>query len=207
MNFIRVFMLSGLMLSSTVFAAAGGGGGGYGGGGLDNVRVPRTPEEMAISAYNAGLKQRDNAWEYEQRAATLGDGKKQEKLLRKAQKSYAKAIGKFEKAVERNPQMYQAWSSLGYALRKTGSYDKSLSAYEKALTINPDYYEAIEYQAEAYMQLHNYEPVKTAYARLAKEHPEYAGRLVQAIHQWLPDQDAGNSVELQAFAEWAGQLR
>lgn len=202
MNRICVFLL-GMMIAITATAAPGGGG--YGGGGLTPAADPRTPEEMAIGAYNAGVKQRDKAWEYEQQAKTLEEGKKKEKLLKKAKKLYTKAIGKFEKAVEYDPRMYQAWSALGHALRKTGAYDRSLVAYNKSLTINPDYHEAIEYRAEAHMQLHNYEPVKAAYARLKQEHPEYAGRLIQAIHEWLPNQDANKNSELQAFAEWVAR--
>ncbi|HEX7028903.1 MAG TPA: tetratricopeptide repeat protein [Gammaproteobacteria bacterium] len=202
MNFVRFFLLFGLLLSTAAFGARDGGG--YGGG-LAPVSNPRTPEEMAIGEYNAGVKQRDKAWEYEQRAKPLEDGKKKEKFLKKAQKAYKKAIGRFEKAVEYDPRMYQAWSALGHGLRKTGSYDRALEAYNNALDINPDYHEAIEYRAEAYLHLHDYEAVKAAYARLKKEHPEYAGQLMQAVQEWLPAQHADNNLELRAFARWAAR--
>lgn len=203
MRLFRVFLWLSLTMSTSAFAASDGGG--YGGGGLTPVPEPRTPEEMAINEYNDGVKQRDKALEYEQQAKTLEEGKKKDRLLKKARKFYTKAIAKFEKAVEYNPQMYQAWSALGHALRKTGVYRRSLAAYNESLTINPDYHEAIEYQAEAHMQLHNYTSVKAAYVRLKEEHPEYAGRLLQAIHEWLPTQDPNNHSQLQTFAEWVEQ--
>lgn len=197
---IRIFVLGCFVFPALTFTAPGGG---YGGG-LESSAPKRSPEEMAISAYNAGVELRDDALEYEQEASAQTDEKKRQKLLAKAQKSYTKAGKKFEKAVKYNPELYQAWSGFGHALRKTGVYDKSLEAYQKALKLNPDYYEAIEYQAEAHLYLRRFDSVKTAYARLQREHPEYAAKLLQEIHKWLPVQDASGAA-LKAFSAWAGQ--
>ncbi|HEY3487633.1 MAG TPA: tetratricopeptide repeat protein [Gammaproteobacteria bacterium] len=186
------------------FAASDRGGfGGY--SSMDNSGPMRSPEKIAADAYNNGVEIRDEAIEYEQAAVVEIDARKKEKLLKKAQKAYAKAGEKFEKAVRNNPEMYQGWSAFGHALRKTGDYERSLEAYKNALALNPKYYEAVEYQAEAHMHLGQYEKVKTAYAKLMQAAPDYAAQLIAEIHKWLPTQDINSNPELKAFAAWAAQ--
>ncbi len=206
---IRMLVLMSLASPLAVFAD----GGGRMGGGMDNGYSGgmqggsgRTPEELAISAYNAGVELRDEALEYENQAGAEVDAKKKEKLLNKAQKSFTKSAAKFEKAVKHNPQMYQAWSAFGHALRKTGDYERSLEAYKSALALEPNYHEAIEYQAVAHMHLGLYEKVKTAYAKLRQEKPELAGKLMAEINQWLPGQDVNSNADLKAFAQWAKDM-
>jgi cytochrome c-type biogenesis protein CcmH/NrfG len=55
--------------------------------------------------------------------------------------------------VRLNPRLHEAFSSLGYAYRKTGDFDQALQAYERALVLAPGYAAAIEYQAEAHLGL------------------------------------------------------
>ena len=107
------------------------------------------PADQAAEAYNRGLESRDKAWKLEEQAAASENAKERAKLEGKAQKEYAKAIRAFRSATESDPQMHQAFSSLGYALRKTGEYEESLAAYNQALDLEPGYTEAIEYRAEA----------------------------------------------------------
>lgn len=206
------FML-GLLCSGAAFADGGGRMGGMGDsgsrgyeGGMD-ASGARDKEQLAIRAYNAGVELRDEALAYESAAATETDAKKREKLLKKARKSFGKAKGKFEKAVQYNPELYQAWSGFGHALRKTGDYERSLEAYKNALALEPDYHEAIEYQAEAHMHLGQYERVKTAYAKLLREKPELAAKLLTEINKWLPSQDvARGGADMRAFAQWAQDM-
>jgi tetratricopeptide (TPR) repeat protein len=194
-----------LMIPVTATADSGGRMGGYENSGLPGGSA-RSPEEMAISAYNDGVELRDEALEYEAEAEAATDAKKQEKLLKKARKAYTKAGEKFEKAVKHNPELYQAWSGFGHALRKTGDYERSLEAYRSALALEPNYHEAIEYQAEAHMHLGQYEKVKTAYAKLKQEKPELAGKLLTAVNKWLPGQDVNANADLKAFAQWAKDM-
>ena len=65
----------------------------------------------------------------------------------------------FQAAVKKNPALFQAWGSLGYAYRKVGNYPASLEAYGKALEIEPNYTPAIEYRAEAYLALNRLDEV------------------------------------------------
>jgi tetratricopeptide (TPR) repeat protein len=203
-----------LLVPVPVLADGGGRmGGGMGdsgsrgyGGGLE-ASGKRDKEQAAIRAYNAGVELRDEALAYEGEAEVSTDTKKREKLLKKARKTFGKAAGKFEKAVQYNPELYQGWSGFGHALRKTGDYERSLEAYRNALALEPNYHEAIEYQAEAHMHLGQYEKVKTAYAKLLREKSELAARLLAEINKWLPQQNvAAGDADLKAFAQWAKDM-
>lgn len=167
--------------------------------------VTRTPQEVAEAAYNQGLKHRDKAWELEEKAAAASDGER-EKLLGKARKQYEKAIPLFRNATERVPSFHQAYSALGYALRKTGDYDESLKAYDRALQLSPTYGEAIEYRAEAYLGLHRIEDAKKSYIQLFNLDRSLADQLMDAMEAWLEErraEPAGLSPEaLDDFAAW-----
>jgi tetratricopeptide (TPR) repeat protein len=49
---------------------------------------------------------------------------------------YAKAKEMYEKALEVDPTMYQAWYNLGNLYLQLAYFDKALSAYERTLAIN-----------------------------------------------------------------------
>lgn len=135
--------LAALLLAPAALPASGSG----------SMSVPRvdsqqqrlTPEQEAVSLYNDGISYRDKAAKLETEAAAETDAKKREKLEAKAKDKHEDSIKKFAKATEKNPNMYPAWGSLGYAYRKIGNYNASLEAYGKALQIQPNYTPAIEY--------------------------------------------------------------
>ncbi len=196
--------------------AAGGGGMGGGGMGGSSVSAPsprrvKTPEEIAQSRYNAGLKKRDKAWKYEAKAAKTDSEKKRVKLEAKAQKQYKKAIKEFRRAGEKDPLLYQAYSSLGYALRRTGQYGAALQAYDGALLLQPAYVEAIEYRAEAYLGLFRLDDVKAAYVQLFSLDRARADELMAAIQTFLEqrerEQDGLAPETLTEFATWVRERR
>jgi tetratricopeptide (TPR) repeat protein len=208
-NLMAIVFALGVLIPAVAAPDAGGRMGGMDSGysgGLDSGSA-RDQEQLAIKAYNAGVELRDEALAYEREAEAEADAKKKGKRLQKAQKSFKKASDKFEKAVQYNPELYQAWSGFGHALRKTGNYERSLEAYRSALALEPNYHEAIEYQAEAHMHLGEYGKVKTAYAKLLREKPELAATLLAEVNKWLPGQNvATGSADLKAFAQWAQDM-
>ena len=163
-----------------------------------------SPEEQAKVAYIKGLEHRDKAWKLEEETAVAGG--KADKKAEKAQKAYRKAVEEYRTAVDLMPGFHQAWSSLGYALRKTGQYQESLEAYDKSLAIDPDYTEAIEYRGEAYLGLDRIEEAKGAYMQLFQLDRDRAAELMTAMKRWLQERsdDAGElSPEvIQEFATW-----
>lgn len=164
-----------------------------------------SPEEMANELYNEGLAARDKAWELERQAKTLPEGKRGQ-LETQAQELFAKAAEKFEAAVDKNPDMHQAFSSLGYALRRQGKHAQALKAYNKALDIEPTYAEAIEYRGQAYLGLNRLEDAKEAYMTLFKSDREKADELFQAMEAWVEerkmDPQGADPADVKAFAEW-----
>ena len=168
--------------------------------------APRlTPEQKAMAAYNDGLEYRDKAWKLEEEAASA-DAAKAEKKAMKAQKAYGKAIERYREAVAALPGFHQAWSSLGYALRKTGEYQQSLEAYDRALAIDPRYTEAIEYRGEAYLGLGRLEEAKGAYMELFQLDKERAAELMTAMKRWVQERRAApgelSQEAVEEFATW-----
>lgn len=105
-----------------------------------------------------------------------------------------------------NPRLHEAFSSLGYAYRKTGDFDQALQAYERALVLAPGYAAAIEYQAEAHLGLNRTTEAQQAYDWLFLNDPEKAQALLDAADEWMEQrrQDAaGVSAEaIEAMAHW-----
>ena len=183
------------LLSADVSLAAGGS------------TVPSAdPADQAAEAYNRGLESRDKAWKLEEQAAASQDPKERKKLEGKAQKEYSKAIRAFRSATESDPQMHQAFSSLGYALRKTGEYEESLAAYNQALELEPGYAEAIEYRAEAFLGLNRLDEAKEAYMQLFRDDRERADELMEAMQRWVEERTSDpaglDSQAIEEFSVW-----
>ena len=145
----------------------------------------KSPQEMADEAYNQGLELRDKAWALEAKAEAAGSEAERRKLLAKAGKQHEKSIPLFLNATERAPLFHQAFSSLGYAYRKTGDFEAALEAYDRALELAPDYGEAIEYRAEAYLGLDRVDDAKKAYMKLFNLDRALADELMGAMERWV----------------------
>lgn len=180
---------------------------------VPSMPAPSTPgmtQSNAAQSFNNGLRYRDRAWKAEKELATATDPARQKTLNEIIRKSYDADIRQQRDAVAANPNMFQAYTELGYALRKTGNYDESLQSYDKALQLMPNYGEAIEYRAEAYLGLNRVNDAKDSYLTLynggAKE---LAKQLGDAMQKWVtarkatPGDVAGTSID--EFAKWISQ--
>jgi tetratricopeptide (TPR) repeat protein len=165
-----------------------------------------SPEQEAASLYNDGISYRDKAAKFEKEAAEEKDSAKAEKLLAKAKDRHESSIKPFQAAVKKNPALFQAWGSLGYAYRKVGNYPASLEAYGKALEIEPNYTPAIEYRAEAYLALNRLDEVKTIYITLFNMDRPRADELGVAIDKWVEkrksDPAGVDPAALADFSKW-----
>ncbi len=144
----------------------------------------QTPEQQAADLYNRALAMQDKAWSLEEKAAGAS-GEEKAKLEEKAEKLYVRASRDFRSATSLNPKLHQAWSGLGYTLRKTGSYEEALAAYARALELEPNYAEAIEYRGEAYLGLNRVEDAKAAYMQLFASDRPRADKLLAAMKDWI----------------------
>jgi tetratricopeptide (TPR) repeat protein len=176
-----------------------------------NQQQQLTPEQEAVALYNDGISYRDKAVKLEKETETETDAGKRQKLEAKAKDKHEDSIKKFVKATEKNPALFQAWGSLGYAYRKVGNYNASLAAYGKALEIQPNYTPAIEYRAEAYLGLNQLDSVKSVYMQLFTMDRPRADELAAAIDKWIEkrktDPAGLDPAQLQEFSAWAAQRK
>ena len=171
--------------------------------------VRKSPQEEAEDHYNAGLKLRDKALAYEKEAAQAGSDKERAKYEKKAKQEYEKAISEFRTATQKNPRFHEAYSDLGFALRKTGDYPAALDTYGRALDIDPSYTPAIEYRGEAYLALDRLEDSKKAYMTLFPADRGRADELLKAMQGWVQKRrtDPGTLTPdaVQEFSKWVDE--
>lgn len=205
-SYIETALLAASLMAPVGMLMAHGGGSmpspSTGSGSLSS----RSPEEMARSAYNAGLHTVKKAQEYDADAAKASTPEKIAKARDKAQKYYQDSLAQFIEAVRQQPTMYEAWNYLGFASRHLGHYDDALSAYAKALEINPHYPNAIEYRGEAYLGLNRIEDAKSAYMSLFADSRALADELMASMHRWVEarrqDSQGPSAEDLDAFVKW-----
>jgi tetratricopeptide (TPR) repeat protein len=203
-----LLMMCTLALTPAGIVLAHGGGSMPSGNGPSGMATnsPRSAEDAAKSAYNAGIKSVKKAMDYDADAAKASTPEKAAKAREKAQRSYHDSLASFIDAVGAQPKMYEAWNYLGFANRHLGNYDDALSAYAKALEINPNYPNAIEYRGEAYLGLNQIEEAKGAYMALFRDSRPLADELMSAMHHWADSrrQDAQglSSADVEAFTKW-----
>lgn len=168
-----------------------------------------SPQQMAAAKYNSGLKHIEKADKAQKEAAAAADPKKRATLEKKARQAYEKAIRDLQFATAKDPGLFQAHGSLGYAYRKTGDHPAALEAYDRSLTLEPSYAPAIEYRAEACLGLNRLEEAKAAYMKLFNSDRPRADELASAMKKWLEDrrrEPAGLSPEtIEEFAKWVAQ--
>jgi len=170
---------------------------------------PKTPEQEAIEHYNQGLALRDKAWKLEKELASAATDSQRQKVQGKIAKQYERATAEFTSAVQKNNRFHEAWSDLGYVLRKTGRYEDALDSYDEALKLSPGYTPAIEYRAEAFLGVNQVEEAKTAYVDLFTKDRKLADQLLGAMEKWVETRRADpkgvDAAVVDSFAEWVGE--
>lgn len=201
-----VLGLAMLLSVPTLMLASGGSGAPSGAPPIPN----QSPEQRALDAYNRGLRSRNKAWKLEEKMKGL-EGSELTKLEGKMEQSFSKAVDAYRKAIELNPELYQAYGSMGYALRRLGEYESALGSYNRALELNPNYPEAIEYRAEAYLGLNRTEEAQRAYAQLRIYAPALADELLAAFGEWIDSRRADpaglDTGTVERIADWVRERR
>jgi tetratricopeptide (TPR) repeat protein len=169
----------------------------------------KTPEQEAIEHYNTGVAMREKATKLEKELTAATTDKDRQKIQDKVAKQYERATAEFTSAVQKNNKFHEAWSDLGYVLRKSGRYEDALDSYNEALKLNPRYGPAIEYRAEAYLGLNQVEDAKTAYVDLFGKDRQLADQLLKAMEKWIEvrraDPKGVDPATLDSFAKWVGE--
>lgn len=165
--------------------------------------------KIAVESYNTGLEYRNKGWDYEEKSSAAKGEKEAKKYNDLAEKQFKKAIKKFRAATSKKPDFFQAYSSLGYAYRKTADFTNALDAYNKAIEIKPDYPQAIEGRAEVHLRFNQVDDAKSAYLLLFTEHSNdlrFADLLIEAMWTWLEGVEIDSEIITQNmidnFAAW-----
>jgi len=188
--------------------------GGSDGGSVGFGDAQEAPGQRAISEYRTGEQRLEKAQALRLEIVALqqaGRGDETAKLEVEEARSYERAERAYRKALRHDEGLFQAWSSLGYALRRQGRYDEALAAYDRAIELEPRYVEAVEYRAEAYLQLGRLEDAKSEYLRLSGWVPAMALRLRQKMDLWYRSRTAEpgsiDAEEVAGFGRWLDERR
>ena len=138
----------------------------------------------AIDAYNTGYASILRADHYDSMGTAASSGRERDEALSHAREFYAASLESLKTAVQLDPSMHEAYTYIGYALRKHGRHQEALQAYQSALNIRPDYPHAIEYQGHALLGLNRVNDAKFNYLRLYALDQGQAHKLLRAIGSW-----------------------
>jgi tetratricopeptide (TPR) repeat protein len=205
-----LFLSTVLSIPAAMASGPGGGGGGMGSTPPPSMQQ-RSPHDQAVDFYNNAERRIDGLSKThdEMKAAAVADPQKAAKLQAKLAKGLENAAADLERAVKNDPQLFQAYSELGFTYRKMGRFKESLEAYDKALAISPDYTPALEYRAEAYLGLNRIEDARTAYTDLFAGDRPRADALLIAMKSFVAARRADaaglDATQLDAFAKWVDQ--
>jgi tetratricopeptide (TPR) repeat protein len=165
-----------------------------------------SPEERAIEAFKNGDGHRIKGRKLEEESVTK-KGADVAKSVAKARGEFEKSLKDFQKAAALNPQLFQAYNGMGFALRKTGDYEKALEMYDRAIGMAPGFYpEAVEYRGEAYLALNRVDQARKAYLDLFAADRKQADALMAAMKTWVTSRRADPSgvdpAVIDAFEKW-----
>jgi len=197
----RIWSVTILVIVSCSYSSLGTAAGG---GAMKAPNVEgKSPDQLAIESYNAGLRHRDKAWKHQEKVVASTREKDRIKYQRRANKEFEKAAKRYRDAIEYQPELYQAHASLGYALRETGEYDAALNAYAESLALRPQYTPAIEYLAETHLALGEVDKVTDAYSKLVELDPVKADELLAAINEWLANPPKNTNPDaIKQLSDW-----
>ena len=169
----------------------------------------RSPHDQAVDFYNGGERRLEKLTKMHEEMKAQTDSQKAAAMQQKITRGLEAAQGDFERAIKNDPNLFQAYSELGFTLRKLGKYPESLDAYNKALEIQPGFSPAVEYRAEAYLGLNQLDEVKNAYTELFAGDRPRADILMVSMKSWINDRRTNaNGLEpqkLDDFSKWVEQ--
>ena len=216
---VRQTEMAALLAACLLALAAGPGlavGPGSDGGSTGFANADSPPGQRAISRFREGEEHLDRARALRIEIVALREGGASEgadvaALEARERKAYESAEPCFREAIELDAGLFQAWSSLGYTLRRQGRFDDAIPAYDRAIELEPRYVEAVEYRAEAYLELGRLDEARAEYVRLAGWVEPYAARLMAKMEAWhaarLVDPGDVDPAAVAEFGRWLAERK
>lgn len=162
-----------------------------------------TYDEYAAREYANGTGQLERARRFEAQRAAMVSGEEKAGNEKKIRRAYYNAKRHFDRALECDSRLIEAYAARGLALRALGELDASLDSYAAALALAPDDADSLLGRAETCLALQRYDDVREAYVQLSGEHPEAAADLLIAMQAWAREPPGGAiDAAATAFADW-----
>jgi tetratricopeptide (TPR) repeat protein len=198
-----------ISVALTLTAAVAFGSGSGGGMSPSSPTMSQDPHQAAVAYYNSGEHQLEKATKANADLKGNTDPSKADGLKSRLNKSLENAAADFQRAIKSEDKMFQAYSELGFCLRKLGRFDEALQMYDKGLAIEPRWAPGIEYRAEAYLGLNRLDDAKAAYETLFTGDRARADILFDSMKQWVAEHRANASgvdaAQIDQFAKWVDQ--
>jgi tetratricopeptide (TPR) repeat protein len=121
-----------------------------------------------IAAGAALLLASSAAWSFPSRSAAATDPTYRAAIQLIDTQRFAEAVPLLKQVVVRDPGQADAYSELGFALRKLGDYAAALAYYRIALQLDPHHLGATEYLGELYAESGDLPNAEAQLARVAE---------------------------------------
>jgi tetratricopeptide (TPR) repeat protein len=165
--------------------------------------------QAAQFAYRGGQRELDAAAKLADKAADAPSEEKRQALLEKRTKALQQAVEKFQEAIGYQPDLLDAYTGLGAALRELGQYGDALQVHARALEADSDREEDFRGWAGSLLALDMLGDATTAYTRLATSRPDQAAILMETMKAWLAEKQADpgdlSPEDVQRLADWIAQ--
>ncbi len=96
---------------------------------------------------------------------------------------YAEAEEQYRRAIEIDSKYAEAYSNLGFTLRKQGEYDEAVEYYKKAIELDDRLAEAYEYLGEAYAEMGQFDQAEKTLKKLRRLDSGEADELAEFIRE------------------------
>jgi tetratricopeptide (TPR) repeat protein len=165
--------------------------------------------QAALLAYGSGDRELQSAGKLARRATETSDPEKRESILEKRTTALQRAVEHFQEAIGYNPQLLDAYTGLGTALREQGQYGESLQIHARALQADDTREEDFRGWAESLLGLDMLGDATVTYTSLLSSRPERAAILMEVMNEWLAAKQADpgdlDPADVQRLADWIAQ--
>ena len=162
-----------------------------------------TYDEYAAQEYASGIGHLERARRFETDRPAMAGPQEKARNEKKIWRAYYNAKRHFDRALECDARLTEAYAARGLTLRALGELDASLDSYNAALALEPDDADSLLGRAETCLALNRFDDVRQSYVQLSEQHPETASDLLIAMQAWARNPPGGgDSDAAAAFADW-----
>ena len=165
--------------------------------------------QAAQMLYHQGMRELTRAGKLASRATEESSDEKRAEFMARSAEANEVAVGNFMQALKTQPEMIEAYVSLGEAFRHLGKYQEALEVHAIALRRDPESMENFEGWAEALMGLNMLGNATASYTKYVEEGSPRAAVLMDAMQSWLVRMEADpgdfDPEHVQRMAEWMAQ--